>query len=172
MFGIITGWKKHRLAKYPEKEERPCAFVPWSKAESVLLFVAKDNVPENYEQCIFELLREGRTLNIVYYVRSAGRIPDTENQPIVYVSPRDISFQGHLKKEALKRLLEKEYDWAIDLSFKADGIYDYLFGQVNARCKIGMGRAGGRYDIEFPVIKDANELEERLIRLLKNVNTY
>lgn len=171
MFGIITGWKKHHLKKFPGKERSVC-FVPGKKASTALLFVAKDDIMEEYVASLADFLHEQVELDIVYYVKSSKDIPNTFKDGEFYLSANDISVRGEIKKTVLDWLFVKDYDWLIDLSMKSDGVYDYILGQLNVQCKIGIKRPGRLYDIEFSVIENTADLKNRLIHLLFNVNAY
>lgn len=167
MFGIIEKLKRRHLSKRPVKTRQMVSFVNWGMAKTGVLFVATDDIPSEYISCLVSFLRKHVALDVVHYVASVKRIPQEKGEREYYLTPKGVSFSGKLKEEALQKILGKGYDLLVDISVKPDGIYDYLVGQVDVRCKIGRTRTGGVYDVEFSDVRSAEDWKERLEYLLK-----
>ena len=171
MFGIIEKLKRRHLGKRPAKSRQVVGFVNWETAKTGVLLVAKEDVAPEYVACFTEFLRGRVTLDVVYYVASAKRIPREKGEREHYLTPKSVAFSGRLKEEELRNVWGKSYDLLVDLSEKPNGIYDYLAGQMKAKCRIGRGREGGRYDIEFADVRSAEDWREQLEYLLKEIKT-
>lgn len=172
MFGIIGNLKRKHLGKRPAKTRRAVGFVDWAAAGTGVLFVAKEEVSPEYAAAMAEFLRKRVELEVVCYVPSPKRIPQEKSEREHYLTPQSVAYSGKVKEEPLRQVLEKSYDLLVDLSEKADGIYDYIVGQTEAKCKIGRERPGGRYDVAFADVRDAADWQERLDYLLKAIKPY
>lgn len=172
MFGIIENLKRRHLGKRPYKTRNAACFVNWETARTGILFIAKECVQTEYPACFIEFLQKRLTLEVVYYMPSLKQIPQEQKEREHYLTPQKISYGGKIKDEALRKVLEKDYDLLVDISEKADGIYDYVAGQVDAKCRIGRDRPEGRYDVEFADVKNAKDWIVRLDDLLKTIKTY
>lgn len=142
----------------------------WSQTKRLLIvFPYRDEVNfKNYRSALDKLLNESNVQDLKIVVTLPNSIKKEtlqQHKLIQYISPKEISFFGKMKDEALKSILVQPYDTLLWLEVEDKKILK-LFSKVLAKWKIGVNTSVDYFHIQTA---SQSEKPEEIVNFAKKI---
>jgi hypothetical protein len=145
--GIKYNIGLRQLKKITGKKKRARGFVPFDKAQNILLAWDEYQTAENSEKKAIDTFVEflqtsGKdvTKAIYYHKRKQDKIPAPPDEKTVHISKLDFNVLGFPKSAPIKKLMSEPYDYFINLNLDGRLPLKSIAGFTQATCRIGFNR--------------------------------
>ena len=169
MSNIIRKFKVRQLLRAHTCIVRELRYQELTDIRSCLL-VARANSASIADVHYMESKLPGLDLSILYWGKPAD--PIVESDRLVYLQNSNLSLNGRIKHPYFGKLMSRNYDLAVDLTFKDNDIIRFLLSQINAGFIVGAENSCKMADMLLPAEQDGSAFIDNLLEILKNLKTY
>lgn len=122
---------------------------------------------ELIEDLVSDMKADGKQVSVLAFCKNKK---NTSSKYSIFDSS-DIGFFGKYLSDDLISFTEQQYEFAINLDQKRHYLTDYLFANLNAKCRVGITEEENRNHLEM-ILKFGNPIKsQEIIKYLKMIQS-
>lgn len=166
---ILYRFKEDSLYKHKELTNRKIEYKNIREIKTGIVFWTAGGDIEEWCKHLSKHFKEVK-FDRLCFVPSGTEILETDH--MVALRNEDLGFGGKIQNKRLHELLTKKYDLFIDLTTVSNALVQYVLGNTQAGCIVGMKKEGKMADIVVDGVFETIEFIDQLADLLAEIKTY
>lgn len=117
-----------------------------------------------------QLKKEGKEVSLLIFCHNIKK--KVSEQP--YFHSGDITFAGKLKNDLLNHFINQHYDFALCFDQSENYLIDYVFSQLNTKCRVGIVGPTRNHHFEMMIQSDdpKTPVSGEVLKYLKMIQPY